>query len=91
MALVHECARNAAADAKAGPEQVYRMLCANPAAGRAFCRFMVGRIGGTEPGSARQDADMGHVSQQTSRCSSNSNAFHDDSAHTEEQLQETKS
>ena len=29
------------------------MLCANPAAGRAFCRFMIGRIGGVEPGSAR--------------------------------------
>ena len=44
-----------ATDAEAGPAQVFRMLRVNPAAGQAFSRFMVGRIGvagGSEPGSA---------------------------------------
>ena len=31
------------ADAEVGPGKVYRMLHANPAAGKAFCQFMVGR------------------------------------------------
>ena len=30
-------------DAEVGPSKVYRMLHANPAAGKAFCQFMVGR------------------------------------------------
>ena len=30
-------------DAEVGPSKVYRMLHTNPAAGKAFCQFMVGR------------------------------------------------
>ena len=60
---VTDCARKPA-DAEAGPEQVYRMLCANPAAGQAFCRFMVSGIsacGGAEPGGVLSTLSSQHV------------------------------
>ena len=53
-------------DAEAGPSQVYRMLRVNPAAGQAFCRFMVGRLGitgGAEPGSASSPPDLTLMAQ----------------------------